>query len=388
MKINWLPGNSIALLENGAEFFPALEEAIDNAKTEIFLETYIYANDDIGQRITAALCRAAARGVTVRLLVDGFGGREFVATQLDGLVAAGVKVLIYRREVAMLSIRRQRLRRLHRKLAVIDGCIGFVGGINIVSDFNQQDPGLQAPRQDYSVKLQGPLIEPVRQSVGRVWEIVSWASLRRRMRIVNSAHVCADPRGTVEAAFLVRDNFRNRHTIENAYLEAIGNAKKEIIIANAYFLPGRRFRRALLQAARRGVQITLLSQGWTDHPLQLWATRALYGKFLGQGVQIYEYHRSHLHAKVAIVDHQWATVGSSNIDPFSLLLAREANVFVRDAHFAQELGQRLQRAMDQGARHISSDMWEQLSYRQRFINWLAYGVVRLMIGIAGFGAHH
>jgi cardiolipin synthase len=386
MSIVWHPANALTLLENGAEFFPALTAAIDLARTEIFLETYIFASDETGQEIADALQRAAQRGVTVRVLVDGFGGREFVADMMSELVDAGVNVLIYRREVSTLSLRRRRLRRLHRKLAVIDGRIAFVGGINIVSDF--EDPRVPAPRQDYAVRIEGPLLAPIHGSVRRVWELVAWASFRRRLRLLGTAQAFPQPCGDVEAALVIRDNIRHRHDIENAYLLGIAGARRDILLANAYFLPGRRFRQALLDAARRGVRITLLIQGIADHPLQQRATRALYGQLLDAGIRIVEYHRSYLHAKVAVIDDHWATVGSSNIDPFSLLLAREANVVVRNAPFASGLRTRLQQAIDIGGHEIHASDWQRGSRLQRLFNWAAYGLVRLMIGIAGYGNRH
>ena len=386
MGITWLRGNALTLLENGTEFFPALETAIDGATREIFLETYIFAHDDTGHRIAAALSRAAGRGVCVRLLVDGFGGRDFVEHLQAPLDAADVNVQIYRREVAPLSLRRHRLRRLHRKIAVIDGRLAFVGGINIISDLDQ--PSFAGPRLDYSVRIEGPLVRPIHGTVTHVWQLVAWASFRRRHPQGFAPLPPASEDGGIEAGFLIRDNLRHRRDIEDAYLTAIAEARSEIILANAYFLPGRRFRQALLEARRRGVRVTLLTQGWTDHPLQQYATRALYGQFLAGGVRIFEYHRSHLHAKVAVVDERWATVGSSNIDPFSLLLAREANVFVRDPGFAAHLQWRLERAMASGAREISADAWERGPRLQRILNWAAYGLVRLMIGIAGYGNRH
>ena len=386
MSITWLRGNALTLLENGTEFFPALQTAIDGATTEVFLESYIFDRDETGLLIAATLSRAARRGVKVHLLVDGFGGREFVAELMDGLIAGGVSVLIYRREVSTLSLRRRRLRRLHRKLAVIDGRIAFVGGINIVSDF--EAPALEAPRHDYAVRIEGPLLAPIHASVRRVWELVAWASFRQRLRLHNGPPTLTEPCGNVEAGFLIRDNIRHRRDIEDAYLLGIAGARREIILANAYFLPGRRFRQALLAASRRGVRITLLVQGLADHPLQQRATRALYGQLLSAGVRIIEYHRSYLHAKVAVIDERWATVGSSNIDPFSLLLAREANVVVRDKAFAGELRQHLSRAIDEGSREILADTWQRAPRLQRLINWAAYGLVRLMIGIAGYGNHH
>jgi cardiolipin synthase len=148
----------------------------------------------------------------------------------------------------------------------------------------------------------------------------------------------------------VRDNLRHRRDIERAYLDAIGAAREEIVLANAYFLPGRRFRRALRAAAGRGVRVTILLQGLVEYRLLHYATQALYGNLLAAGIRIFEYQRSFLHAKVAVIDHHWATVGSSNIDPFSLLLAREANVVVLDRRFAEDLEQSLAAAMRDGAR--------------------------------------
>ena len=384
--MQYLAGNAVALLENGEQYFPALEASIDAATREIFLQSYIFDDDRTGRRIAAALERAAARGVAVRAMVDGFGGRNFVAGLLPRLREAGVQVLIYRRELRPLSLRRHRLRRLHRKVVVIDGRVAFVGGINVVDDF---DAGALAhPRYDYAVRVEGPLLEPIVASAQRLWRLVAWASLRHRdlQPLLAPPHV--QPVGEIRAAFVVRDNLRYRHAIENAYLEAIGGARDEIVIANAYFFPGRRFRQALVDAAERGVRVTLLLQGLSDHPLQAYATRALYPMFLARGIRLFEYHRSHLHAKVAVVDRQWSTVGSSNIDAFSLLLAREANVVVDDRAFAGRLRASLEAAICAGARELKPSDWQRLPLLRRGLSWLAYQVVRLAIGIAGYGRNH
>ncbi len=383
---HFLPGNAVALLENGAQYFPALEAAIDGAEREIFLQSYIFEPDRIGQRIAAALRRAAMRGVAVRVMVDGFGGRSFVRSLMPELTAAGVEVLIYRRELRQLSLRRHRLRRLHRKLVVVDGRAAFVGGINIIDDF---EPGtLPHPRYDYAVQVQGPLLEPIVVSAQRLWRLVGWASFRRRDHHPLLAPPQTAPAGELRAAFVLRDNLRFRHAIEDAYLAAIADARHEVLIANAYFFPGRRFRQALVEAAARGVQVTLLLQGVADHPLQRHATRALYPFFLQRGIRLFEYHRSHLHAKVAVVDGHWATVGSSNIDVFSLLLAREANVVVADAGFAARLRASLEAAMRTGAHELRASDWDRLSLLQRALSWLSYQAVRLAIGIAGFRGRH
>lgn len=379
-------GNAITLLETGQEYFPALEEAIATAQVSIHLETYIFENDRVGRRIAQALMTAAGRGIPVRVLVDGFGSRAFVTNLLPLLQTAGVRVLIYRRELSTFSLRRHRLRRLHRKLAVIDGKLAFVGGINIIDDFDAATP--DHPRHDYAVRIHGPLVEPLQTNVQRLWRLVSWASLQRRPPPLPPPTGPFPAVGPIRAALVVRDNLRHRRDIEEAYLEAIHKARREIVIANAYFLPGLRFRQALVEAAQRGVRVILLLQGRSDHPLQHYASRALYPHFLANGIELFEYRRSFLHAKVAVIDLYWATVGSSNIDPFSLLLAREANVVIQDGGFSRSLRQRLELAINEGARRLSPARWKRQPLHRRMTSWLAYQLVRLAIGLAGYGGRH
>jgi cardiolipin synthase len=378
----WIEGNAITLLENGQAYFPALEADIDGASREVLLQTYIFAPDATGRRIADALMRAVGRGVTVRVLVDGFGGRAFLRDLLGVLRAAGIEVLIFRRELRLLSIRRHRLRRMHCKVAVIDGRVAFVGGINIVDDFDAEAPG--HPRYDYAVRIEGALLEPILGMSRRLWRQVSWASLRRRLHGQGGAGAIARAAGEVRAAFLARDNLRHRNAIENAYLDAIGRASEEILIANAYFFPGRRFRHALLDAAARGVKVTLLLQGLADHPIAQYAIRALYPLFLGNSIRIFEYRRSILHAKVAVIDRHWATVGSSNIDPFSLLMAREANVAIDDAGFAVMLAASLEAAIREGAEELRREDWAKLPRMRRALCWLAYQAARFATGMAGY----
>jgi cardiolipin synthase len=198
------------------------------------------------------------------------------------------------------------------------------------------------------------------------------------------AHTEAAQAGSQRVALVVRDSLRHRRDIENAYLEQIDAAATEVIVANAYFFPTRRFRRALLQAARRKVVVTLLLQGKADHPLQHYASRALYRTFLAAGIRIHEYHSSVLHAKVAVFDGRVATVGSSNIDPFSLGLAREANLFVDDDSFAAELRRSLHEAIENRARAVPLNYWKRLSIALKARIWLSYRFARLLMSIYGF----
>ncbi len=383
--MQYVGGNRLTLLRNGERYFPALVAAIDAAQNEVFLESYIYADDQTGSLLTDTLARAAARGARVRLLLDGFGARDFPRRWRELLRAAGAELLVFRPEVASLRLRRDRLRRMHRKLASIDGRTAFVGGINIIDDFAA--PAERRPRYDYAVRIEGPLAAEVRAAAARLWLRVSWAAMRRRAR-VPPAPPPGVPAGDQRAALVVRDSLRHRRDIENAYLHYIGGAREEIIIACAYFFPGRRFRRAIVVAAARGVRVRLLLQGMVEYPLVHYASRALFGVLLDAGVEIHEYHRSILHAKVAVFDARVACVGSSNIDPFSLLLAREANVFVDDRGFAGELRASLEEAMRVGATPVPARRWREQPLLLRLRIWIDYGIVRLLISLFGLERYH
>lgn len=382
MPAEFAGGNRLTLLDSGPEFFPALLADIEAARHEIHLESYIYAADAMGRTVTEALARAAGRGVRVRVLVDGFGAANFAHDFLPALTAAGAQAMLYRPEITRLSLRRHRLRRLHRKIAVIDWRIGYVGGINIIDDANA--PAGHAPRYDYAVRAEGPVVAQIHGAVRRMWEMVAWANFKRRFRLDPLPALPRPPAvGGQAAAFLMRDNIRHRNAILNAYLDAIHEARREIVIANAYFLPGFRFRHALRLAARRGVRVAVLLQGVSDHPLLQYATQTLYGALLKDGIEVFEYRKSFMHAKVAVIDGEWATVGSSNIDPFSLLLAKEGNLVVRDPDFAAQLRASLQAAMDAGASRIDAAGLAAQPWHARLLNWLSYGLVRAAMGLAG-----
>jgi cardiolipin synthase len=375
------PGNRIRLLESGDEYFPELERALDAAQREIYLESYIYEADTTGLRIAAALLRAARRGVRVHVLLDGFGSRSFPAALRAQLQSAGAQVLMYRPEMSLWRLRRHRLRRLHRKLAVIDAQAAFCGGINIIDDRNT--PSHTPPRFDYAVKVEGPLLADIHRHVRQLWTRTAWLHLAPRRRARPLLRPDLRPRGAQSAAFLVRDNLRHRHDIEEAYLDAIDHARREIIIACAYFLPGKGFRDALRAAAARGVHVILLLQGRVEYFLLHHASRALYRELLEAGIEIHEYFASFLHAKVAVVDDGWATVGSSNLDPLSFLLAREANVVVFEAGFVEDLRSSLKRAVETGARIVLREAWKP-TFLQRGLISAAYGTVRMLMGLFGY----
>jgi cardiolipin synthase A/B len=374
-------GNRLTLLKSGTEYFPALIAALDAAEQEIHLESYIFEADSTGLTVAAALMRASERGVRVRLLLDGFGTRHFPVELIARLRLAGVDLQFFRRELSVFRLRRHRLRRLHRKVVVVDARIAFVGGINIVDDGNTREGN--GVRHDYAVQVEGPLLADVYSSVLRIWLLVRWSVIGRRSRTSPPLEVVNAVCGDQVAEFLQRDNVLHRRAIEEAYLAAIREARQEILLANAYFLPGRRFRQALVDAAARGVKVSLVLQGRSDHPLFQLVERALYRYFLESGIQIYEFHAHELHAKAAVIDRRWATVGSSNIDPFSLLMAREANVVAHDEKFAKALHASLRQAMAASAHIIERKAWSHVPWPTRLASWVLYGLVRLLMGWLG-----
>ncbi|HEX8957458.1 MAG TPA: cardiolipin synthase ClsB [Burkholderiaceae bacterium] len=339
--------NEVVLLHGGVEFFPALIEACAAAQNEIYLETYIFAHDPSGDGIKTALAQAAARGVKVHVLTDWTGtGRTHSALLKSELKEAGVEHRNFNpwfwRGVA----------RNHRKLCVIDRRVAFIGGINIIDDMYTDDDTralLPHARWDFAVRIKGPLVAEMQAEAEEQWLRVGPMKLRSRIELLRRAKKpkgAMDPRA-VRAALVVRDNFRNRRTIQKAYLQAIGHAQQSVLIANPYFAPGHKLRRALEQAVSRGVDVTLLL-GVGQFKLQDAVAHSFYPKLLEAGVKLVEYRHTQLHAKVAVVDGDWATVGSSNIDGLSLFLNKEANVVIRDVQFAKALRAHIEQDVAQG----------------------------------------
>lgn len=378
MRVLDLPAKSqLRIFNCGVEFFPALVQAINEAQHEVYLETYIFADDPTGEEVAGALVAAARRGVGVYLLIDGFGSKEYPRDKLEAMRDRGVQIRIYRTGFLNFRFLRTGIRRLHRKLAVIDRQSGFIGGINILHDF---DLGCAAPRYDFAVGIEGPLVDKVLEAVTRLWWLVSWSQLKRREKrgfAASPKDAQLSPQSGDVASLLLRDNLRNRHTIEKAYLEAIAKAKKRIIIANAYFLPGKKLQEAISAAARRGVDVELLLQGRVEYFMQHHASQYLYSRLIAAGVKIFLYRPALLHAKVAVVDDDWATVGSSNLDPFSLQLAREANIVVRDPAFIDQLAGELQRAINEYSHPVAASDWQSTGLYDKLLIRLSYFGLRL-----------
>lgn len=341
MKTRWHDGHQVRLLENGEDFYPRVFEAIGQARREVIVETFILFEDAVGEALSDALVAAARAGASVDLTVDGYGSPTFSPAFLRTLADAGVRVHVFDPRRPLLGLRTNLFRRLHRKLVVVDGERAFVGGINYSAD-HLGDFGPQA-KQDYSVEIVGPVVAEIRAAAQALI-----APPRRRWRLPalhwrREPAAPAQPREGARVAFVTRDNAAHADDIERHYRIAIRAARRRIVIANAYFLPGYRLLKGLRDAARRGVEVTLILQGHPDMPWVTAATRSLYHYLLPAGVRIVEYCRRPFHGKVAVVDDEWATVGSSNLDPLSLWLNLEANVLIRDAAFNETLHANLDR---------------------------------------------
>jgi cardiolipin synthase len=433
------------LMSGGAMLFPAMIDAIDAAHDTVRLETYIFCHDDAGQRLSAALTRAAQRGVKVQVITDGVG------TAALPLIAEWPGQGIQHRIFNPHWFGAMGIARDHRKLCVVDQRVAFVGGINIVDDWMNEGVKLDAPRWDFAVQLRGPVIrdvtlgfdmqwnrvDPSRQQ-GSVWRRLraTLASQRDRRQLRQalkreralasaSANVSSSLSGvaaptspstpsnettrspaetdTIDAtatatatarqpgvptrksqvAFVARDNLLNRRAIERAYLQAIRQSQHRVLLATPYFTPGRRLRRALVQAAQRGLDVRLLI-GRKEFALLDWAVPSLYGAFLKAGVRIAEYDQGMLHGKVAVVDDAWATVGSSNLDALSLFLNHEANVVLLHDPLAVRLREAIEKAFD-ASRLIDPTRYAARGWMTRTLNGAAYLVYRFMMRLLTAG---
>jgi cardiolipin synthase A/B len=343
----WVPGNHFDLLENGEEFFPRVFNAIAQARREVMLETFILFDDKIGKELHSALLKAAQRGVEVHVLVDGFGSPDLSDQYVSSLVDAGVQFRVFDPGRSFMGQRLNVLRRMHRKIVVVDGELGFIGGINYSAD-HVADFGPEA-KQDYAVQVRGPIVAQMHHFTREA--VLDRAEHKRHQAssITGRPHA-----GTAHAMFVTRDNRQHTSDIERQYRVALRAARSRVVIANAYFFPGYRFIREMRRAAKRGVDVRLILQGQPDMPIVKTAASLLYDHLQRAGVRVYEYCDRPLHGKVALVDDNWSTVGSSNLDPLSLSLNLEANVIIQDRAFNAQLHRRLSHLMDHSCKQIEA----------------------------------
>jgi cardiolipin synthase len=285
---------------------------------------------------------------------------------------------------------RRGVTRTHRKICVVDRVLAFVGGININDDMfcdYNHNISLPAPRWDFAVQVQGPLVAQIHTEAQTQWERLGKMTLLKRFSLYRDTRKVNKiaKQNLVQAGFVVRDNLRNRRTIQTAYLQALGRARKSVLLANPYFAPGRRFRHALAAAAERGVEVVLLI-GVGEIWLQDAVAHSFYPKLLAAGVKVVEYHKTQLHAKIAVIDDDWATVGSSNVDGLSLFLNQEANVVIKDAAFARDLRAQIEEAIADGV-VIHQDDFAHVGRFRRIGYEIAFVVYRVLMRVFAAGKY-
>ncbi|MCQ2028978.1 cardiolipin synthase ClsB [Stutzerimonas zhaodongensis] len=387
MNFHWRDGNRLQLLENGEEFFPTVFEAIAAAEKEVLLETFIFFKDKVGTELQQVLIAAAQRGVSVDVTVDGYGSADLDGEFAAAMTRAGVRIHMFDPGKRLLGKRVNVFRRMHRKIVVIDGTLAFIGGINFSAD-HLGDFG-PAAKQDYAMQVEGPVVHDIHrfalstiapaQSNRRWWQ--------RRVRTQSNGYVGAS-RGEARALFVTRDNNDHRNDIEQHYLQAIRDARSRLVIANAYFFPGYRVLREIRNAARRGVRVRLILQGEPDMPIAKFGARMLYNYLMSDGVEIHEYCRRPLHGKVALVDYEWSTVGSSNLDPLSLSLNLEANLIIRDHVFNRQLHEKLDQLLQEHCRRIPLERMIRGYWWRAPLAFLIFHFLRHFPQLVGFFPAH
>lgn len=359
--------NRVALLKDGLQAFPAMLAAISAARSTICFETYILKDDELGLRFLGALMERARAGVEVLLMFD-YWGSDVADESIDELRQAGVKLLIFRpwRYLGSFSLALSKVsRRNHRKSLTVDGAVGFTGGLNISNDYAAVIDG-GAGWRDTHLRIEGPDAQALEKLFLTTWAINKGPKFE--------AARFSRPRfaGCAQLRVVGNDFALDRKGIRRAYEDAFAKAKERICVTNAYFLPPAKLVRALVAAARRGVKVKIILAGTTDVKLVLYAARGLYPRLLKNGIEVYEWATGRvLHAKTAVVDGTWATVGSSNLDPMSLRQNLEVNAIVTEPRFGGALEQMFLEDLQHCERITMADV-KQYGLVQRLLSWVAY----------------
>lgn len=360
LPLPFVPGNRVTCLVDGGPFFSGIEEAIRSAARTVFVETYILRADKTGWRIANALIERSKAGVEVALCFDSYGSLGLDRALIDALNAAGVKTLEFRPISPLRGIWPWR-KRIHRKSVIVDARIGIVGGQNICDDYAAIEDGGKGWR-DTSVRVEGPAVVQLEAMFRRMWAEAKGAEL------TTASHAAEPfPEGH-QVRFLGNFARRDRAFIRKAYVLAILGAEKSIRICNAYFVPDRVLTRALIRAAKRGVKTEIIIGAATDITAVLHMSRGLYSRLLFNGIKVYEWHDRILHAKTAVIDGEWSTVGSSNLDNLSSFRNLEVNATILGERVGGALDDQFE--LDRARSHpILPESWAKRPWVQRVIEW-------------------
>ncbi len=358
-----LPGNDVRTLVNGDQIFPAMLEAIAGARKTLCFETFIYWSGDIGQAFEKAFIDAAARGVTVHILLDWVGSRRMDSQMLERMSAAGVQIRIFH-PLSWYHLARMN-NRTHRKLLVIDGCVGFTGGVGIAGQWagNAQDP---QHWRDTHFRVTGPVVAQM-QAVF----LDNWIKTTGEVLHGENYFPAIKAAGKMDAQMFGSSQSSGSDSMHLLVLLAITAARKTIDIGNSYFVPDRLLQRALLDARKRGVKVRIVLPGpHMDAPLVRYASRAAWDQLMSAGIELYEFMPTMFHCKVMIVDEQWVSVGSANFDMRSFRLNYEANLNVFSEPLAQELTAQFTADIGRSRKFVRR-LWRKRSFGKRALEWLA-----------------
>ncbi len=367
MKSDFLSGHKVELLRSGKEYFDALVSLIENATSTIHLQVYIFDLDQTGKEVLQAVLDAAMRGVKIFMVVDGFGSMRFSDADVKQLRSAGVLFRFFS-PLPFPGVL-QPGRRLHHKVLVVDDCKALVGGINIADKYRGVFP--EIAWLDYAVLVEGPVVGQIRDYCLKLY--FRKFHVPAKFRLPASLPNALSKRGS-SARMRINDWFRGKNQISSSYKKQIRAAKTEVFIMASYFLPTRRLLKIILQAAGKGVRVTLVLGKYSDVVLMKPAMRYLYNVLLRNNVEVYEYESSVLHAKVCVVDREWVSVGSHNLNHLSEWMSLEMNVEVQDKAFAKDVLLKISNDLSSTARRVEKESGMDISGR-RWHLWWSYKIV-------------
>ena len=358
--------NNVALVYSGEDYFSRLEQIILDAKTEIHIQTYIFDYDATGKKIISALKEAASRNVKIYILLDGFGSFSFPKEVLKDLKKIGVEIRFFSPFFSANSLYIGR--RLHHKVVVSDSIIALIGGINIANKYSGTNK--VAPWLDYAIQLND---EGIGEQLSKLC-----LDIYLRKRRVNRKRIASVAYSNSEVAVSVLQNdwLKRKNEIYRAYLKSINNANKEIVIVGSYFLPGKRLIKSLKKASLKGVKIKLILSGISDVPMARRASCHLYSKLLRYNIDLYEWKSSILHGKTAVIDSNWTSIGSFNLNNLSSFASIEMNVAIESEEFAAIYLLHLQEIMAQCERITPESLHLRGKLTTKFLNWVCYWTTR------------
>lgn len=364
----------IELVHGGEDYFLRLQNIISKSQHEIHFQTYIFENDTTGSEIAKALKEAADRNVRVYVLLDGYGSAKLTNAFSEDLISKGIHIRFFSPWYSKNNFYIGR--RLHHKVVVADGKTAIIGGINIANKY--RGSSTEHPWLDYAVEIESTSIsEPLLQLCRNIY-----LKKNRSKRKVIQSDFYNDNETSVK--ILRNDWLKQRNEICNAYINALRKADKEVIIVGSYFLPGRRLSNALKKAAKRGVKVKIILSGVSDLPIVMRATQYLYSSLLKQGIELFEWKKSVLHGKLALVDNEWATIGSFNLNHLSSYGSIEMNVEVNSAEFSKKLFSHLMDIVEQCENITFKTLKIRNGIFTRLKNWFAYRLIRIALTIVTY----